>query len=121
MVNRRDYVVEVPWEGKQLDATIFEYGVEDVIDIKVGRILWNSKKQGDLNDPLNRQLGESTSYKIHAGYRHVLIGFNREIAFVTEDHLEDQECRFRCQYLMRVLDAFVEELRGRTMENPANF
>jgi hypothetical protein len=109
-------MVEVPWDKKQLDATLFEYGMDDVIEIKVAIIL----RPLMLIDSRS-MLAEFDSYKIHAGYCHILLGFNREIAFVTQDGLKDEDCRFRCQYLMRVLDAFAQELRDRKVENPAYF
>ncbi|KAF9782610.1 hypothetical protein BJ322DRAFT_163498 [Thelephora terrestris] len=59
----------------------------------------------------------SFRYKIPAGYHHVLLGFNREIDFIVEDHVDDNESRLRCKYLMQVLDSFVEELKERTIRD----
>jgi hypothetical protein len=123
--HRRKYAVYVPWDKSDLDATLFEYGEGDIVEIEVKAILRSAKlrkeKEEDLNNPTCWRLGQGKKYKIHAGYCRVLLGFNREIEFVVDDKMENKGVQFRSIYLMQVLDAFVEELEKRTVENPAKF
>lgn len=116
VVHRYKYAIKVPWEKEELDATLFEYGQEDIIEIEV-----RSTRRDPWHPEVIRSLGAATRYKIHAGYHHVLLGFNREIKLILEDEIGNDKSRFRCQYLMRVLDAFVEELKKRTVQNPGEF
>jgi hypothetical protein len=125
MVCRRKNVVELPWEHPQLDASLFEYSEGDLIEVSITRC---------LRSPLGAKPnvwtpGYSCLYKIPAGYHRVLLGFKREIDFIMEDKVDDDESLFRCQYLMRVLDSFAEELRdqtrneqqGQPVKDPAKF
>jgi hypothetical protein len=116
--------VVVPWAKDQLDPTLFEYGREDTIEIEVKAFLRSTRtsEQGaHYNDPGHSQLWSAARYKIHAGYRRVLLGFNREIDFIVDDCMEDEQLRFRAHYLMKVIDAFVCELQGQRVKSPTEF
>ena len=116
--------MKVPWKKPELDATLFEYGEEDVVEIEVNPIVRSARPpeyKKDPNDPKMWRLGFTTTYKIHAGYSRVLLGFDRELDFVLDDKMKMEELQFRSLYLMRVLDAFVEELEKRTINDPAKF
>jgi hypothetical protein len=101
-VHRQRYHFDVPGENSPLDASLFTYGPEDTVEIKIHIILRNPR------DPSLCQMAPATSYLVHAGYRRVLLGFLREIRFFSQDGLQAFE--FRAQYLTKVLDAFAGEL-----------
>ena len=66
--------------------------------------------KAELSTPKKSQLGTATVYRIHAGYRRLLLGFTREIEFMTVDKLKSHNCLFRATYLIKVLDLFAGEL-----------
>lgn len=116
IILRQKYAIYVPWKKEVLDATLFEYDQEDVIEIEVGAILRPVRYPEEV-----KRVGMTTHYKIPAGYRPALLGFNREIKVILEENIDDAKCHFRYHYLIRILDAFVEELRKRTVQNPGVF
>jgi hypothetical protein len=75
----------------------------------------------ELTEPGEGELGPITSYKIHMGYYRVLMGFLREIEFMTKDKLKSHNCLFRATYLSKVLDYFVEELPRIPKKTPERF
>jgi hypothetical protein len=114
-VRRQKYHIEVPGEDDHLHASLFQYSLQDTVEIKVHYILRNPREppqQDIIPDSLHLDKAPPISCVVHAGYKHVLLGFLREIKFVTRDALGTSNAFiiFRAWYLIKVLDAFVAEL-----------
>jgi hypothetical protein len=75
----------------------------------------------ELQEPTQRQLGKATYRKLPFGYLRVLLGFIREIEFMTTDQLKSHNCLFRATYLMKVIDQFVLELPRISSAAPERF
>jgi hypothetical protein len=97
-------------------VNFFEYGADDTIDIGVKPVQYKEgltqaeRRELETTDLDEDDLGESKTYKVHAGYHHLLAGMLREIEFITLDKFSTHELLFRAEYLKRVLDVFVQEL-----------
>jgi hypothetical protein len=113
-------------EGEQLVSQLdmFVYDERQTFTINVQPIKRSrtlSLANKELTEPTEDELGPITSYKIHMGYYRVLLGFLREIEFMTKDKLKSHNCLFRATYLCMVLDYFVEELPRIPKKTPERF
>jgi hypothetical protein len=122
IAHSRKFVVEVPMTEEVVAASLFEYGPLDTFEVIVNRIVQGTRHTeesiaGKVVHP--SFIREHGRYTIHAGYRHILLGMNREIEFSHNDEIVDGECSFRCKYLWRVLDEFAEELGRRQPTSPS--
>ena len=75
----------------------------------------------EATDNWKERCSAPISHQIHAGYKRTLVGFNREISFMTKDKIRQQNCIFRATYLMKVMDLFVEELAKVSPASPTRF
>lgn len=102
-----------------MDSSLFQHKVSDVCQVDVHNVIRQPKplySQWMSTQPSPTKLGPPQSYTVHAGYRRVLVGFIREIEFVTKDHLDYQACLSRATYLIKILDKFAEELKMRASD-----
>ena len=107
-----------------MQSSLFEYGERDVFTIhvhKVERKAGTSVAQKELTEPKGKEVKKGTRYRIHSGYLRVLLGFNREIEFMTKDKIKSQNCLFRATYLQMILDLFAMELNRVPAANPWRF
>ena len=117
MLHRQQYLVETSSQ-KVHSANLFNYGEKDLSDITVSTILRNPKDLSDpkkVSDPAAWKYGNPVQYKIHTGYQRVLQGFIRETELVTHDKIIQDQVLSRANYLGKVLDLFVGELKGRIL------
>jgi hypothetical protein len=104
-------LITVPEE--EISRALFERGREETVKIVVSRILRPPRavfKRGEISDSRTLISGHQSPHLIHAGYHRVLLGLIREIEFLSVDKIEDPKCKFRAHYLVKILDAFAEEL-----------
>ena len=107
-----------------MDGSLFEYREKDVFTIHVRNVehkAGTSQAQKELMEPKGKELKKGFKCKIHAGYLRVLLGFNREIKFMTKDKIKAHNCLFRATYLQMILDLFVLELSRVPAANPWHF
>lgn len=103
-------------DPKKDQATLFDYGEDDLVTIAIYPVIRDPQietEDPELVDPQHHHLGARSTYEIHAGYRRVIIGFNREIEFMTVDGLSSHNCLSRAVYLIKILDAFAAEVMGK--------
>jgi hypothetical protein len=120
---RQQFHFTFPDEPERMDLDLFDYGPLSRVRIVVQRILRNPRvavKKGVILDAMKFELSEGTEYTVHKGYHHVLLGFRREIRFITEGgedrKINNLACISRAQYLIKVLDRFAEELQEMRMQ-----
>ena len=94
------------------DGGLFSYGEKDLCSVRVQGVVWplTSSNETAFIVPKPQQINPGTVYKLHAGYRRLLLGFTREINFAQIDKLGGHNFLFRATYLFRVLDHFAREL-----------
>ena len=102
---------------------LWDYTPTATCVIEVYRLSSHSPTQEkrETTDPNSRHRGPGKVYQIPAGYRRVLMGFLREIEFMTKDKLRSHNCLFRAVYLTKVLDMFVDELKRIKPATPDRF
>jgi hypothetical protein len=113
IIHRQEYVITVPEE--EISRALFERGREETVKIVVSRILRPPRavfKRGEISDFRTLMVGHQCPHVIHAGYQRVLLGLIREIEFFSVDKIEDLTCKFRAHYLVKILDAFADELQN---------
>ena len=114
ILHSQEYVVTVKDEFDLLKPSSFSYTEQESFTVTWQRILRNPRllrRKGQISDHTNWTLGKNLmTADIHLGYCRLLVGFLREIEFVANEGIEDDRCTFRAQYLIKVLDAFVNEL-----------
>jgi hypothetical protein len=119
-VLRQIFRISFPNKPDTLDPDLFDYDSSSEAKIVVQRILRDPRaprKTGIIADPMQWSVSQETEHTVHKGYLRVLLGFRREIRFVTEEGrdrgINDFACIFRAQYLIKVMDRFSEELQDR--------
>lgn len=100
---------------EEIRASHFGFPLDATIVITAFRAIRNPKikeKKGEIVNPRLLIPGNGRSYTIPAGYQRVLLGLLREIDFEASEKIGDPRCTSRARYLVKVLDAFVLELRN---------
>ena len=95
------------------NANLFAYGENDLCEVTVQDVRWPARTPlatRELQRPPAKYLKNLRTYRIHAGYRRVLLGFLREIDFMYEDKISYHSCLHRATYLLKILDLFAQDL-----------
>lgn len=85
------------------------------MEIQVFRVLRNPKTRvgkGEILNPNELKKGNPVSFMMAKGYQRVLLGFLREIEFATVEDIQVPQCTSRARYLVKVVDAFVREMKN---------
>ena len=81
------------------ESTLWLYDEEDdlteVTIQEVSRKRSLSKAERETKMPKKSELLKAQTYSVHPGYRRVLLGFLREIEFMSYDKLKSHNCLFR--------------------------
>jgi hypothetical protein len=139
-VYRQHYVVTVVKESESLSSNssesddnddnddddlelaykpLFAFAKYDTCTVKVQGVTWPLKMadaKTQISTPKSEQLNRGVTYEIPAGYRRPLVGFIREIEFMTVDDIKSHNCLHRATYLIKILDLFAEELQDRAKD-----
>ncbi|KAF9790314.1 hypothetical protein BJ322DRAFT_1017058 [Thelephora terrestris] len=102
---------------------LFDYGTDNVVEIKFHSILCNPVQNHNMNNPTTWTLEMARLCRVRAGYLDALLGFDREIKFVSKDKIEDHECFARCNSVRELLNDFLDkpEKLSASEENPSLF